>query len=366
MPSGFVRAKQFTHGALTRKDLSPNPIIQFRKWFRHAQEAGVAVPETVNFSTAHLPSGRVSSRFVYLKEIHDDDDNNNENSSMSTSTNVKTELATGFPPSALSDGSSSQNQTGGKNSNQEPRKETRKGGFVIYSNWQTSHKAADLATNPHAALTFWWPELERQVRVEGIAERLTAEQSQVYFDSRIRGSRIGAWASPQSSVLTPRHVRISDVETRAVAGNKQGEAEATGASDNGRDNNVLSDEERKNGGKEQAETDDGRQELEQRVRDIEARFKDAERIPVPEFWGGMKIKPDIVEFWQGRPSRLHDRFRYTLVSADGGSSVDGEDGEEGKDEAAVAEGKQQDDTAAKKSGRGKEPNKSWKIERLAP
>lgn len=153
------------------------------------------------FSTAALPSGRVSARMVYLKELDS-------------------------------------------------------AGFVIYSNWGTSRKAADIATNPRASLTFWWRELERQVRVEGAVERLSAPESQVYFDVRARGSRVGAWASRQSEVLT------------------------------------------------------GREQLEERVREVERRFEGEERIPVPEFWGGLRVRPERVEFWQGRDSRLHDRFVY--------------------------------------------------------
>jgi pyridoxamine 5'-phosphate oxidase len=105
-------------------------------------------------------------------------------------------------------------------------------------------------------LAFWWRELERQVRVEGTVERLTSEESQVYYDTRIRGSRVGAWASRQSEVL------------------------------------------------------DGREALEGQVRDIEKRFEGEEKIPIPEFWGGIRIVPDRLEFWQGRENRLHDRFEY--------------------------------------------------------
>lgn len=150
------------------------------------------------------------------------------------------------------------------------------GGFVIYSNFGTSQKARDLAGNSWASLVFWWEALERQVRVEGRAVRLSGEESAVYFGTRVRGSRIGAWASRQSAVLRP---------VGGGSGGEDGE-------------------------------DDGRKQLEGWVRETEERFAGTEEIPVPEFWGGLRIVPERVEFWQGRENRLHDRFVYDRVEGE--------------------------------------------------
>jgi pyridoxamine 5'-phosphate oxidase len=136
-------------------------------------------------------------------------------------------------------------------------------GFVIYSNWGTSHKAEDIASNPNASLAFWWKDLERQVRVEGKVERLSREESQVYYDTRVRGSRIGAWASRQSQKIDSRDV------------------------------------------------------LEGWVKEEEEKFEGQDKIPCPEFWGGIRIVPDRMEFWQGRENRLHDRFEYVKKEGEG-------------------------------------------------
>ncbi len=239
VPAAGAAPQFLKHKAgLQRSDLDPeDPVAQFHAWFSEAADpaAGVGHPETCTLSTAALPSGRVSARMVYMKELDAQ-------------------------------------------------------GFVVYSNFDTSGKARDLLGKPRGAspttaasssdgqeasqpnawvsLVFWWEPLERQVRVEGRAARLPASESQAYFDTRVRGSRIGAWASRQSAV-----VRADP----AVPG------------------------------------DDGRAQLDAWVAETEARFAGQDRIPVPDFWGGLRVVPETVEFWQGRDNRLHDRFVYERV-----------------------------------------------------
>jgi pyridoxamine 5'-phosphate oxidase len=133
-------------------------------------------------------------------------------------------------------------------------------GFVFYTNYE-SLKAQQLVENPFAALVFWWAELERQIRIEGRVEKISDRESDAYFDSRPIDSQIGAWTSNQSQVVASREV------------------------------------------------------LEQRQKDLEQKYQN-EEIPRPTHWGGFRVVPSVIEFWQGRPSRLHDRLRYTL-QADG-------------------------------------------------
>ncbi len=135
-------------------------------------------------------------------------------------------------------------------------------GFRFFTNYD-GVKAGQLTANPAAALAFNWPELSRQVRIRGDVERLAEAESDAYFASRDRASQVGAWASPQSRPL-----------------------------------------------------EGGREELERNTREVAARYPEGTTIPRPPTWGGFVLRPDEFEFWQGRPARLHDRFRY-LAEADG-------------------------------------------------
>ncbi len=130
-------------------------------------------------------------------------------------------------------------------------------GFAFYTNYR-SRKGQELIQNPSAALVFCWLELQRQIRIEGWVERMSREESVAYFQSRPKKSQIGAWASAQSNVIENRMI------------------------------------------------------LEENVKELEEKYKDVDQLPCPEHWGGLKLIPEKMEFWQGRTSRLHDRILYTF------------------------------------------------------
>ncbi len=203
MPSRETHArKSYERAALDEHGIDRDPFQQFTIWYDEAVAAGLPEPEAMTLSTATL-EGQPSARIVLLRGYDER-------------------------------------------------------GFCFFSNY-SSQKGQELAANPYAAVTFHWVELERQVRISGRVEKVTEAESDAYFQSRPSQSRIGAWSSPQSNVISSRDA------------------------------------------------------LEEMFEKYQKQYLDESAIPRPEHWGGYRVIPERIEFWQGRPNRLHDRLRFIRI-----------------------------------------------------
>jgi len=191
--------EEYSHRRLRRRDLDPDPVVQFNRWLAEAVDSRIKDPNAMSLATVNA-AGQPSARIVLLKGV----------------------------------GAS---------------------GFLFFTNYG-SRKAADLEANPRAGLNLFWAELERQVAIEGVVHKASREEAGEYFHTRPIGSQLGAWASRQSQIVPSREW------------------------------------------------------LEDKFDSVGAEYA-GRQVPLPEFWGGYWLVPSSIEFWQGGPSRIHDRLRYT-------------------------------------------------------